>query len=113
MRIEFARGDSYERGFILKNKATQAPIQTIWEDVYFTVKKYSTDSEPKFQKKLSDGGITADGDGHFTLRIAPEDTNGLPFGTYDCDIEFKLREYKRTFYGQLVLTKEVTHVNNE
>lgn len=111
--MEFARGDSYTRGFILRDAATKDPILTNWDDVYFTVKKYASDREFKFQKRMTSGGIRSDGDGHFTLMILPEDTNGLPFGDYDFDIEFKYLNYKKTFYGQLRLAKEVTHVNNE
>lgn len=115
MKLEFARGDSYERGFLLKNKATGEPITDTFEEIYFTVKKYATDSEYKFQKKLTSGGIVSDGSGHYTLYINPSDTNGMQFGEYECDIELlkDSGEYKRTFFGTLVLTREVTDCNNE
>jgi len=114
MLMEFARGDSYERGFILKNKKTGQPITTAYDDVFFTVKKYYTESEVKLQKKLSDGGITYDGDGHYTVIIRPEDTDSLAFGEYDFDIEFaKGGTYRRTFVGKLKLLKEVTFRSNE
>ena len=111
--IEFVRGDSYERGFIIRDKGTGSTVETTWDDVYFTVKKKYLDRDFKFQKRLSDGGIVYDGDGHFTLSILPEDTNDLSFGDYDCDIELKKGTYTRTFYGHLHLTPEVTHQNNE
>lgn len=111
MELTFPRGDSYERGFILKrnNQAVTDPF----DEIYFTVKKYSTDKDFKFQKRLSTGGIVDDGEGHYTLFIEPEDTNELAFGEYDCDFEIVKGDYKRTFYGKLKLTKEVTHANNE
>ena len=112
MIIEFARGDSYERGFILKDKSGQ-PITTVWDEIYFTVKKNYIDYNFRFQKKLSTGGIVSDGNGHYTLFILPEDTNDLPFGDYACDIELKKDDYKRTFVGTLRLNKEVTHSCNE
>lgn len=114
MMIEFARGDSYERGFILKDKTTKQIVTELFDEVYFTVKKTWTETEYKFQKRMTTGGIVYDGDGHYTLYIRPEDTNELQFGEYDCDFEFvRNNGYKRTFAGKLKLTKEVTHQNNE
>jgi hypothetical protein len=112
--IVFARGDSFEKGFLLKNKKTGQPITENYDEIYFTVKKYHTDHEYLFQKRMTTGGIQSDGDGHYTLFILPEDTNGLSFGKYDIDIELRKGElYKRTFSGTMELTKEVTHQNNE
>lgn len=114
MQIEFARGDSYERGFVLKDKSTGHVITDTFDEIYFTVKKVWTDSEYCFQKRLTTGGIVADGNGHYSLYIQPEDTNQMGFGEYDFDFEFKKNSgYKRTFYGKLKLSKEVTHQNNE
>ena len=115
MRIEFARGDSYERGFLLKNKATGQPITDVFDDIFFTVKKYATDADYKFQKRMSTGGIVSDGDGHYTVYIAPEDTDQLSFGDYVCDFELMKDggSYKRTFIGTLKLTQEVTYSGNE
>ena len=114
MKIEFNRGDSYERGFILKNKATGATITTAWDEIYFTVKKYNTDTEFLIQKRLTSGGIVDDGNGHYTLFIEPADTDGMPFGAYVCDIEVVEGDYyKKTFPGSFILNPEVTHVSNE
>lgn len=113
MRIEFPRGDSYERGFLLKDKATNTVITDTFSEVYFTVKKMYSSDEYSFQKKMTTGGIVNDGDGHYTLYVAPEDTENLPFGEYDCDMEFVKTGYKKTFVGKLILGKEVTHSSNE
>ena len=114
-KIAFARGDSYDKGFILKSQATGEPVTDEFDEVYFTVKKYSTDQDYLFQKKMTDGGIYTEWDGKFTVYIAPEDTDNLSFGEYDCDMEFVSvdDEFKRTFYGKLELTKEVTYASNE
>lgn len=109
--IQMARGDSLEKGFILKQGTT--PSTDVFDDVFFTVKKYHTDRDFVLQKRMSTGGIVSDGNGHYTLFIDPEDTNGLGFGSYDCDIEFMRSGYKRTFYGKFKLDKEVTHYYNE
>lgn len=112
MVIEFARGDSFEKGFILKDGST--PCTEVFDEVYFTVKKSHEDKDFLFQKRLSTGGIVKDEQaGHYTLFIEPEDTNPLDFGEYDCDIEFKKTGYKKTFYGRMKLAKEVTHYYNE
>lgn len=110
---EFARGDSYLKGVQLMQSGQ--PAEETFDDVYFTVKKYYTDTDFVFQKRMSTGGIVDDGDGHYTLSIDPDDTNNMAFGDYDCDFEFRKTDddFKRTFYGKLKLTKEVTHVNNE
>lgn len=113
MRIEFPRGDSYERGFLMKDRSTGQTVTEQFDQIYFTVKTNADDPDFLFQKRMTDGGITDDGDGHYTLHILPEDTNGLSFRDYDCDIEFKKGEMKRTFYGTMKLTREVTHQSNE
>ena len=111
IQIEFARGDSYQKGLLLKRNGE--PVTDTFEDIYFTVKKNYNEHDYIFQKRLSTGGIVYDGEGHYTMNIEPEDTNGLSFGDYDCDFEFRTEGYKRTFYGKLKLTKEVTHFYNE
>jgi len=114
MLLRFSRGDSYERGFVLKDKATQQVITDTFDEVYFTVKRNWRDADYQFQKRMTTGGITSDGDGHYTLYIQPEDTNNLAFGDYDCDFEFKRNDgYKKTFPGRLTLDKEVTYQGNE
>ena len=114
MKLEFARGDSYDKGIIFKDKDSGRVISTEFDEVYFTVKKSAGEHDYLFQKKKSEGGIVYDGEGHYTLHIDPEDTNQLMFGDYDCDIEVKNNDgYKKTFYGTLKLTKEVTHQYNE
>ena len=109
--IEFPRGDSKMKG--IKLTQNDEPLETEFDEVYFTVKKYFSDSDYVFQKRKTDGGITYDGEGHYTLYINPEDTNGLPFGDYDCDFEFVVEGDKTTFFGKLKLSKEATHANNE
>lgn len=111
--ISFARGDSYAKGFKLQER-DGTPIETAFDEVYFTVKKSFKDRNFVLQKRMSDGGIVNDGGGHYTLFFQPQDTNGKTFGEYDCDIEFVVGEsFKRTFNGKLRLTEESTHQNNE
>lgn len=109
--IEFPRGDSYQKGILLKRDGL--PVSETFDDVYFTVKKNHTDYDFVLQKRMSTGGIIYDGDGHYTIFIDPEDTNELPFGDYECDIEVRRSGYKRTFFGKFKMAKEVTHYYNE
>ena len=110
-KIKFPRGDTYEKGFLLKRNGQVDTDPFV--NIYFTAKTKAKDSEYQFQKRLSDGGIVNDGNGHYTVFFTPEDTNGMSFREYDCDIEFVRDNFKKTFEGVLELTKESTHQNNE
>lgn len=86
---------------------------TDFDEIYFTVKKNTKTTEIVFQKKLSDGSISLDGE-QFVFTIQPEDTNELKYDTYACDIELvKTGVIKQTFIGQLTITEEVTFASNE
>lgn len=111
IKIEFPRGDSYRRGFTVQMGGVV--VTDPFDDIYFTAKKTYTDKTFVLQKRLSTGGITDDGDGHYTLFIEPDDTNRLEFAEYDCDFEFVAGIDKTTFVGKLKLTKEVTYASNE
>lgn len=112
MKITMARGDIYSFSFAIFIDDAQTSQQM--DNIYFTVKKHHYDERAIFQKKLSDGTITTDLQGSYSIVIEPEDTDGLDLGTYDFDIEVvKLPSIKRTFVGVLELTKEVTHRGNE
>jgi len=59
------------------------PILTRAEEIYFTVKKRWTDTNPVFQKSLAD--MTFDAEGYYHFTIAPEDTENLAYGQYVWD----------------------------
>ena len=114
--ISFARGDLYVFPFAVFIDDEQ--YTGTLDSIYFTVKKHYFDENPVFQKKLSDGSIIQNNDGTYTIRIEPEDTENLAFGTYDCDIQVEksddgVVQIKRTFFGKLKLFPEVTHAENE
>lgn len=113
MEIRMARGDVVSKSFTIKNRDGTVYDQTP-DDIYLTVKTSALESEFLFQKRLSTGGITNLETGKYQFTILPEDTNGLSFRTYDFDIEIvKAPSLKKTFYGKLILEKEVTHACNE
>ena len=113
MEIYMARGDMLPVPFLVKGP-DKSPYTEEFDNIYMTVKKYANDKNYKFQKRLSDGGIEQIGDGEYQFTIEPSDTDCLPFGDYDFDIELVIDEFlKKTFCGVLHLEKEVTHRYNE
>ena len=114
MDISFARGDSYNQGFLLTARSTGEPITETFDEIYFTVKKRYTDKNVVLQKTMTGGGIVSDGDGHYTLTLLPSDTETLQFGEYDFDIELdKGGNFVKTFSGKFNLLQETTHVGNK
>lgn len=112
MKITMARGDVYVVPFGVYINCEQTHDQM--DNIYFTVKKHHYDHDYIFQKRLSDGSISTDGEGGYILTIDPEDTNQLSLGMYEFDFEIvKLPEIKKTFAGEFELTREVTHYYNE
>ena len=84
-----------------------------FDEIYFTVKKTVTNKTFVLQKKLSDGGITLEGN-VFQFIIEPEDTEELEYGKYPFDICLvKEGVIKETSVGSLTLTSEVTFAENE
>lgn len=113
MEIRMARGDIVTRSFTIKNK--NGTLYTdVPDEIYFTVKTSASERAFKFQKRLSNGGIVNTDPGKYQFAIEPEDTNNLGFGMYDFDIEIvKAPTLKKTFFGNLIIEKEVTHACNE
>lgn len=113
MKIEMARGDIHKQRFTLLGGDGQ-PYAEPLDNIYFTVKKNANDKDYKFQKRLSDDDIVWVEAGTYQFTIMPDDTNGLPFGDYDFDIEVvRSGTIKKTFLGKFILGKEVTHAYNE
>lgn len=114
LEIIFPRGDRVSKKIAIREKATGELTDIEFDDIYFTVKRKYLNQEYNFQKRLSTGGIVKDAEGYYHLVFLPEDTDGLPFGEYDFDIELvKDGAIKQTTVGILTLTKEVTYATNE
>lgn len=112
--MEIIRGDNKSVKF--QRKTSQgAVIESVADEMFFTVKSSSTITSAKFQKKLSDGSLSFDeSDFYYRFEILPEDTNGLSYGTYEYDIERISNGKKLTLtVGELAITKEITHAENE
>ncbi len=111
--ISIIRGDTEGLFFTLTDPNGEIPDMDSTEEIYFTVKKSYKSSTAIFQKKWSDGDILyINGQGQIILEH--DDTAQLPYGTYVWDIQFKSGDYVCTVaMGELELTDESTHKNNE
>lgn len=114
MNIKMPRGDIKSFVFSIKDAAGE-PVEIDFENVYFTVKRSFSTKQFAFQKKLSDGTILKDENNLYHFTILPEDTNGLSYGDYVCDIELvNMAQYiKQTIIGTFQLTDEATWEVNE
>lgn len=88
------------------------------DEVYLTVKKNFTDTEPKFQKSLTGGTITKDSLGVYKTVIMPSDTDDMSYGRYVFDIEVikgdrSAPDFKTTKVGEFIIDNESTFARNE
>lgn len=107
MQISMPRGD--RRGVEFTVDGAEGITFT---EIYVTAKKRFGDRDALWQKRLTEGGVTATGDG-YAFVIEPEDTDKLAFGEYVFDIELVADGVKETHTGALELTEEATHAGNE
>lgn len=111
LQISLPRGDIRNIRFKVSNGET---AYTDFTEIYFTVKSATTNRNVLFQKKLSDGSITLDGEGYYNLTIESGDTEELDYKKYVFDIEVvKGDVIKQTTLGELDVTPEVTFAVNE
>lgn len=113
MDFEITRGDTYSFRFQRKsNKGTIISDEPI--NIWFTVKADAKSHRIKFQKRLSNGSITYDGE-YYRFTLYPDDTNELEIGrTYMYDIEVKSTCGVHTIAkGTLSIAAEVTHAADE
>ncbi len=78
--LRTVRGDTVQFAFEIENFTDELA------SAFFSVKKELTDSNYAFQKSLNDG-ISLVETGKWKVRIAPEDTENLPTGTYYYDLQ--------------------------
>lgn len=113
MKIQMVRGDMLSRSFIIRS-SDKTPFTEQLDNIYLTVKRDENDRDFEFQKRLSDGGIYSLGEGRYQFTIQPEDTDNMSYGKYIFDIELVIEgRLKKTYVGELELTKESTHHYNE
>ena len=117
LHICMPRGDTKHLKINVRDSQEQL-IDFDLDDVYLTVKKNFTDSEPKFQKSLSDGTITKSENGIYLATIMPADTDSLAYGRYVFDIEVikgdkSAPTFKTTKVGEFLIENESTFASNE
>jgi len=113
MRISMPRGDiKWIRFVIITSSGTTTDID--FTNIYFTVKRKSSDKMYLFQKSLKRGEIYKLNAGDYQLKIDPDDTNKLSVGDYEFDIQISYKNLiKESFVGDFVLKKEITYYENE
>ena len=110
--ITMPKGDLKPVSFFVKDQ--QGNIADVeLEEIYFTVKIAYASKGFLFQKKLSTGDIEKNENGSYQFDILPEDTDPLKVGRYVFDIEIIGDRLKQTTIGNLILTDEVTTIENE
>jgi len=113
MMIRMPRGDIRLVRFMV-NDPNGTATDIDFTEVYFTVKKTTKDRLYQFQKKLSSGGILKLGLGDYEVKIEPNDTAKMLYGSYKFDVQLMYEDQlKETFVGDFILTDEVTFNENE
>lgn len=106
MRI--TRGDTKNLAFTRKD-GNGAVIESIPDEVWFTVKENCTTEKKLIQKTFTSEDITIDENYQYHFTIAHEDTKDLDYGEYVYDIQIKSGNYIKTIAkDELIIESEVT-----
>lgn len=109
--ITMPRGDLRGVNFNIYD-ASGAEVSKAFTQITFTVKPSVNSREIVFQKKLTDGTITRNGN-TYSLSIKPEDTDYIAYGSYYYDVELIRGDaLHQTFVGKLIITEEVTFADD-
>ena len=101
--IEMVRGDTLE--FVVEVKNISGTVSA----VSFGCRASLDSSSYTFQKTLG-SGITSEGDGRYSVRVAPADTASLTAGLYYYDLQFSIgNDIYTPLIGTLRLLQDVTH----
>lgn len=113
MTITMPRGDIRDVRFTVYD--TDGEISSLdFDEIYFTVKRRTGDTEYLFQYTLTNGEIEKVESGVYQFTIEAADTDDLDIARYVFDIELCLGSaVKQTTVGTLELTPEVTCAYNE
>lgn len=113
MRISMRRGDIKWIRFLV-NIPSGITTDIDFTNIYFTVKKKTTDKSYLFQKSLQRNEIYKLDIGDYQFKIDAADTERLNVGEYKFDIQLSyLNLLKESFVGDLILKEEVTYIDNE
>lgn len=74
------RGDT----FAMRMRNTDSQFQI--DEIHFSCKKNKTDQNYVFHKTITNGGVTLDSDGYYTMKATPSDMD-IPEGKYFYDVQ--------------------------
>ncbi len=114
--MEITRGDNKPFKFKRTRKSDKSVITELPKEMYITFKRNAGTNVALFQKRLNDESIKySDEDNYYRFEILPEDTENLGYTTCYFDIEIITKDNKtRTIHkGELEITREYTHKENE
>lgn len=100
--ITMVKGDTLSFGFKIDGLGQSL------SSAYFSCKSVPSGGYYTFRKTLGDG-ITNNGDGTYTVRVAPEDTENVQAGDYYYDLQIGVNGDKFTILlGLLTILQDVT-----
>lgn len=71
----------------VRKDANNDPITARPQELIFSVKESFESEEYIFQKKMTSGDITTNGNGEWQISVLPSDTENLSPGKYVCDVK--------------------------
>lgn len=117
--LSLVRGDSSTISFTILGENGKDYIADESDKLYFTVKEDVEQTDALLQLTLENQGIIYNTETkEYEIKIAPDDTNNLPFSRFVYDIELVIirddrRLVKTLVKGCLTISEEVTHKENE
>lgn len=105
--ITMTKGDTLSFGMELLDENGEAFSEDL-ESAFFTCKQNYTDAVNVFKKSIGDG-ISKIGEGLYTVRVAPEDTESIEAGKYFYDLQISASSDVFTILkGVLEIEQDVT-----
>lgn len=97
------RGDT----FSMRMKNTDSEF--LISEIHFSCKKRKTDLNYVFHKTITNGGVTLDSDGYYTLKATPSDMD-IEEGKYYYDVEVDSgNDVYTPITGALIVVRDVTN----
>ena len=113
-KIEFIRGDTFPMKFQIVDSEGNPIPKTDLSSLYLTCRRKNLKESPiLFQKTIDDFNYD-DEDEYYYIKIDPEDTRELEYGTYNFDIEATFKDgYVNTLKSSFKITEEDTIYEGE
>ena len=96
------------RGDTFSMRMKSADENFVIDEIHFSCKKRKTDQNYIFHKTITNGGVTLDSDGFYTLKASPTDMD-IAEGKYYYDVQVDSGSDVFTpLAGMLIIVKDVT-----